>query len=240
MTLSAFGRDVMQVCRSGHVITERLRSRPEQARSHCERCGAATLCCCPTCGLELAGAAEVPGLEPLGSGEPPPFCCGCGAAFPWAKRPRPAGAPAARLEELLRRLPRVARELRSRQGDRPPFRVEDAHDLEDLTRALLAVPFDDVRPQCRTPPYDTGRRTDFLLSPERIVLVVKRVASAHAEAALAGEAREDVAHYAHHPGCDTLLLLFYDPRGLLPDPAAFEAAWTRTEGELNVRGLVAR
>jgi hypothetical protein len=144
------------------------------------------------------------------------------------------------LEALLRRLPRVARQLRHRQGDRVPFRVEDAHDLEDLTRALLSVYFDDVRPQARTPMYAPGRRTDFLLAAERIVLVVKQVTSALEEAALAEEAREDVTHYTRQPGCSTLVLLFYDSQGLLPDPAVFEAAWTRTEGELSVRGIVAR
>jgi hypothetical protein len=240
MSPSVFGRDVMQVCRSGHVITERLRSHPEQARSHCDRCGAATLHCCPTCGRELAGAADVPGLEPLGSGPPPSFCCECGAPFPWARRPPPSGSPGAVLEALLRRLPRVARQLRQRQGDRTPFRVEDAHDLEDLTRALLPVYFDDVRPQCRTPTYAPGRRTDFLLAAERIILVVKQVTSARGETALTEEAREDVAHYARQPGCGTLVLLFYDPQGLLPDPAAFEAAGIRTEGELSVRSVVAR
>jgi hypothetical protein len=144
------------------------------------------------------------------------------------------------LEALLRGLPRVARQLRHRQGDRVPFRVEDAHDLEDLTRALLPVYFDDVRPQARTPTYASGRRTDFLLAAERIVLVVKQVTSALGEPALAEEAREDVAHYTHQSGCCTLVLLFYDPQGLLPDPGAFEATWTRTEGELNVRSVVAR
>ena len=49
----------------------------------------------------------------------------------------PACGPLALLEELLRRLPRVIRQLRTRQGDRPPLRVEDERDLEDLLRALL-------------------------------------------------------------------------------------------------------
>src|SRR5205814_8178601 len=70
---------------------------------------------------------------------------------------------AAALENLLRRLPRVIHELRWRHGERPPFRVSDIHDLEDLLRALLPLQFDDVRPLCRTPSYAAATRTDFLL-----------------------------------------------------------------------------
>src|SRR5438874_339984 len=145
-------QDVMQVCRNGHVITDLLRSSPGSGLAHCDRCGAATLDRCPTCGRGLPGAFIVPGLQPVGARRPPLYCPACGAAFPWAREPRPAGAPTAlaRLEALLRRLPRVVRQLRSRQDGRPPFRVEDEKDLEDLARALLPLHFDDVRPECRT------------------------------------------------------------------------------------------
>jgi hypothetical protein len=60
-------QDVMQVCRNGHVITDLLRTHPECAQTHCDRCGAVTLDCCPTCGHELPGAFVVPGLQPVGA-----------------------------------------------------------------------------------------------------------------------------------------------------------------------------
>ena len=62
--MNAAAQDVMQVCLNGHVITDRLRGRPEHALSRCDRCGAPTLYRCPTCGRELPGARGVPGLEP--------------------------------------------------------------------------------------------------------------------------------------------------------------------------------
>ena len=72
------------------------------------------------------------------------------------------------------RLPLVIRQFRVRQGDRPAFRVNDERDLEDLLRSILPLHFDDIRPECRTPSYAAGTRTDFLLSPESIALTIKQ------------------------------------------------------------------
>src|SRR5437588_3474565 len=80
-------QDVMQVCRNGHVITDLLLTFPERGLRHCDRCGAATLDGCPTCGLRLPGSIFVPGLVPVGLLQPPQYCSNCGAALPWAKRP---------------------------------------------------------------------------------------------------------------------------------------------------------
>ena len=55
-------QDVMQVCRNGHVITDLLRTCPERGQTHCDRCGAATIEQCLTCGQSLPGAIAVPGL----------------------------------------------------------------------------------------------------------------------------------------------------------------------------------
>src|SRR5262249_44009026 len=126
-------QDVMQVCRHGHVITDRLRACPERGQTHCDRCGAPTLSACGTCGRDLPGALVVAGMQPVGARQPPSYCPTCGAAFPWAARPEaPAPEALGGLVAMLRRLPRVARELRVRHGDRPAFRVGDELDLEDL------------------------------------------------------------------------------------------------------------
>src|ERR1051326_7819278 len=132
--IAAPDRDVMQVCRNGHVITDLLHTFPERALSHCDRCGADTLDRCKTCGRELPGAVYVPQAAPIGQSQPPAYCASCGAAFPWTRRatdPRSQDSLHV-LEAMLRRLPLVARELRARHGQRPEFRVEDVQDLEDL------------------------------------------------------------------------------------------------------------
>jgi hypothetical protein len=139
---------------------------------------------------------------------------------------------------VLVRLPRAVRELRSRQGDRPPFRVQDEKDLEDLLRALLPLHFDDVRPQARTPRYAAGTRTDFLLAPERIAVTAKFARADVREARLAEQLREDAAHYLARGGCRTLVGFVYDPEGVLRDPQGLAAACARPESELEVRCVV--
>jgi hypothetical protein len=231
-------QDVMQVCLSGHVITDRLRGRPEHALSRCDRCGAPTLHACPTCGRELPGARAVPGLEPIGKLRAPPHCPLCGAAFPWAPRPARPPEVLAALDRLLRRLPRAVRQLRVRHGGRPAFRVEDEYDLADLLRALLPLSFDDVRPEGRTPSYAAGTRTDFVLAAEQTVVTAKRVSTAADEPGLAAQVAEDAGYYERRGGVQRLVVLIHDPERHLPEPARFESA-CRRDDDLMVRCVVA-
>jgi hypothetical protein len=158
----------------------------------------------------------------------------------------PAGqAPATalvRLEELLRRLPRVVRQLRDRQAGRPPFCVDpDEKDLEDLARALLPLHFDDVRPEGRTPHYAAGTRTDFLLAPERLALALKRVRRGDGAELFLDQLEEDAAYYSRPQkhGCRTLVAYLHDPEGILRQPDRLEAAcFNRTREELEVRGVI--
>jgi len=236
--------DVMQVCRNGHVITDRLLHSPESAASHCERCGAATLDRCGTCGQLLAGAVLAPGLVPIGRSRPPAYCSTCGAAFPWTKKPVALASPAlATLDHLLRRLPLVIRQLRSRHGGRAAFRIEDEYDLEDLLRAFLPLHFDDVRPESRTPSYASSTRTDFLVVPvggeQAIALIVKRAAAGRGEKVLAAQWEEDKAYYEKRSVCRALVGLVYDPERLLQDPGTLEIAWSRSLGDLPVHCVIA-
>ena len=232
-------QDSMQVCRHGHVVTDMAHTYPERRRPCCDRCGAATLDRCPTCGTELPGAVRVPGLSPVGVLRPPRWCAACGAAFPWTEAAAPAVPdPLAPLERLLRRLPSVVRQLRWRQGDRPPYRVEDERDLEDLLRALLPLHFDDVRPESRTPRYAAGTRTDYLLAPERAALTAKYVRPPADMARLAEQLKEDAAYYRSRPDCGVLVALIYDPEGALHEPHGMEAAWSVREDDWELRCVI--
>lgn len=232
--------DAMQVCRNGHVMTDLLHTHPERGRSHCDRCGAATLERCGTCGQELPGAVPVPGLAPVGAARPPAYCPTCGAAFPWApnRHAPPAADPLHLLEPLLRRLPRMIRQLRSRHGNRPPFQVRDAHDLEDLLRALLPLHFEEVRPEGRTPGYAADTRADLLLPAEAVALLVKAVGPGVREADIAAQWAEDVAYYRRRVDYRTLVGVVYDGEALLVGPRELEAAWSREEGELTLHCIV--
>jgi REase_DpnII-MboI/Uncharacterized protein conserved in bacteria (DUF2321) len=232
--------DVMQVCKNGHVVTDLLRACPERGSVHCDRCGAPTLDHCLTCGRNIPGAVNVPGLAPAGSHPPPNYCATCGAPFPWTSRPDPTEpACRARLEAMLRRLPRAIAQLRSRHGDRPVFSVNDEHDLEDLLRAVLALHFDDVRPECRTPRYAVATRTDFLLARDQTSVTAKLARPEARVPQLAEQLREDIAYYQARGNCACLVGFVYDPQGLLPDPTVLERAWSESGDVLEVGCVIA-
>jgi hypothetical protein len=228
-------QDAMQVCRNGHVITDLLRTCPERSRTHCDRCGAATMDRCETCGHELPGAAVVPGLQPVGVRPAPAFCSACGVAFPWTRERRPPKRESlVILDNLLRRLPLVIRQLRVRHSDRPPFRVVDEKDLEDLLRALLPLHFEDIRPECRTPSYAAGTRTDFLLAKEGIALTVKL-----AQPRIVKQAVEDAAYYRDQRKCRTLVVFVYDPEASLREPCLPREAGAENNEGFEVRCVFA-
>jgi hypothetical protein len=217
-------QDRLLVCRAGHLITDRLNTRPDLRQPRCDRCGADTLDRCDTCGTLLAGARPVFGLDPIGL-RLPVVCTACGAAFPWARLPEPPTDDAlGRLEHLLRRLPRVAREL------------QPAPDLDALVRALLPIHFDDVRPEARTPGYAPGNCVAFRLPEIDAVVVAHRVGLGIGEFDLNRRWAADVAEYRGH--CRVLVFFVFDPERRLPERV--EAVWSRADGEPAVRAVVAR
>jgi hypothetical protein len=232
-------RDVMQVCLRGHVITDLLATHPEHGLPHCDRCGAATISQCPTCGDDLPGAAAPSGLPTIGQRSAPQHCPSCGAAFPWSEAlVQPTDANSVELlTAVLRRLPAAVRQLRDRHDGRPTVRVVDGYDLEDLLRAILHLHFDEVRRELRTPGYSFGVRTDFIVGHDRIAVACKLVKSDMRERELVLEVQEDIAYY-ESLDCDHLIVLIHDPEQVLPDPRQFEAAWSQSGG-LNARCVVA-
>jgi hypothetical protein len=214
-------RDRMLVCRSGHLITDRLTIHPELNTSRCDRCGADTLDRCDTCGTLFAGAMPSFGLDPIGS-RPPAVCSTCGSPFPWAKLADPEGNDLlSQLEHLLRRLPRVMHELRP------------APDLDTLVRAMLHVHFDDVRPQKRTPLYSTGNCVAFRLPEIEAVVVAHRVGLGVGESELSVRWEEDMEEFPNR----TLIFFVFDPERRLPE--RLEAIWSREDGKRVVRAVVA-
>jgi hypothetical protein len=184
----------------------------------------------------LAGALVVPGLQPIGVRQPPCYCPTCGAAFPWTKQRRPPKAESlAVLEAMLRRLPLVVRQLQTRHGDRPAFRVVDERDLEDLLRSFLPLHFDDIRPECRTPRYSAVTRTDYLLAKEGIAITAKWVSADVRESLLIEQVREDAEYYRRERKCRILMAFLYDPEGVTREPHALEAACSGLGSEPEVR-----
>lgn len=132
----------------------------------------------------------------------------------------------------------VARQLRERQKERPPFRVDDEHDLEDLLRALLPLHFDQIRYERRTPSYASDSRTDFILAPSAIVVTAKRAQPTVREDLLGEQLREDIGYY-RQKDCRALVVCVYDPERLLPDPGQLERTWAGSTDEMPVRPVIA-
>lgn len=237
-TMTTMLRDLMLVCRNGHVITDRLKARPDLRLPRCDRCGSDTLDRCETCCHLLAGANPVPGFEPLGFRGPPKTCTTCGAAFPWAfPNSPPDDELLTKLEHLLRRLPRVARELQLRPGS--PFAVRRERDLDDLIRVLLPIHFHEVRPEARTPRYCAGTRTAFVLPEIEAAVVGHLMLRSVDENELTSVLSEDLEYYQRGGGCRTVVLFISDPESRLVEPARLEARWSGLKGTLIARCVIA-
>lgn len=78
--------DTAQVCLNGHVVNDRADGSPQHNEAFCERCSAATITACLSCGTAIRGYYHSNVVVLGGNGTPAPaFCYACGAAFPWTE-----------------------------------------------------------------------------------------------------------------------------------------------------------
>jgi len=107
-------------------------------------------------------------------------------------------------------------------------------------RALLALEFDDVRPEEHTPSFaGSSTRMDFLLKSERTVLELKRTRKGLDDGELGKQLVADIAYYNASADCDHLVCFVYDPESRISNPAGIKADLERSPG-LDVRVVIAR
>lgn len=133
----------------------------------------------------------------------------------------------------------VARQLRSRHGDRQTLDVSDEYDVQDLLHALLRLYFDDIRPEEWTPSYAGGAsRMDFILNEHGAAIEVKKTRKSMTAKDVGEQLLVDVAKYKEHPKTKSLFCFIYDPEGLLPNPSGMERDLSRSGGDIPVTCVI--
>lgn len=114
-------------------------------------------------------------------------------------------------------------QLRNRHDKRDAFSVTDEYDVQDLLHAVLKLHFKDVREEEYTPSYaGSSTRVDFLLKNENVVIEVKKTRQGLADKRIGEQLILDVAHYANHPNCKSLICFVYDPESRVKNPRGLE------------------
>ena len=220
-------RDTMQVCLNGHVINDGFSKYPEYNKDFCDSCGEKTITNCPKCDGPIPGELQDTGIVGGFSSSAPDFCEHCGEEFPWthkteAKRLKEeAEKPIEALQRVFSKFHSIAKKLRDRYDNRETLDVNDEYDVQDLLFALLALYFDDIRPEEWTPSYaGKSARMDFLLKKEKIVVEVKMTRRGLADKKVGDQLIVDIERYKKHPDCNTLICFIYDPEGRITNSHA--------------------
>jgi hypothetical protein len=145
-----------------------------------------------------------------------------------------------RIEAICNGFHRVAKSMRNRHDTRTTLNVTDEYDVQDLLRSLMAIDFNDVRPEEWTPSYAGGAaRMDFLLKSEKVVVETKMTRDGLGDRELGEQLIVDIAKYAQHPDCKTLVCFVYDPLGRVANPAGLQTDLeNQPNGDLAVRVIV--
>ncbi len=125
--------------------------------------------------------------------------------------------------KIIDRFHLIAKKIRRRYDNRATLDIEDEYDVQDLFHSLLAIYFDDIRPEEYTPSYASkSARMDFFLPDIETVVEIKKTRATLNEKKLAEELLIDIARYKKHPSCKTLICFVYDPEGRISNPSGLE------------------
>ncbi len=131
------------------------------------------------------------------------------------------------IRKICQRFHPVIRQFRERSENRPPFEIEDEHDIRDMVRAMLYLEFDDVGiEEWSAPSLNGAIQRDFLIQPGNIVMFVTRTRSGLGAKEISNLWTSACAHYASHPYCQRLVGFIYDPEGRIANPRRLEESLT--------------
>jgi len=138
------------------------------------------------------------------------------------------------LMQVINNFPVVARLVRLRQHDRPPFVIDNEYDVQDLLFALIRTVFEDAHREEWTPKLaGSAKRTDILVPSIGAMVEVKFVRDAKHAKTVADELKVDFESYHAHALCKHVIALVYDPAQHLSDAVQFgsELSGLRRKGE---------
>lgn len=122
----------------------------------------------------------------------------------------------------------VERELKIRREERNTLEVKDEYDAQDLMRSLLAIFFDDVRPEDVAPiQAGASSRVDFVLPDYELAIELKFARDSMNSKSLGEELVVDRERYAAKSGVRHLLCLVFDHKGRLRNPRGLERDLSR-------------
>jgi REase_DpnII-MboI len=125
--------------------------------------------------------------------------------------------------KMLDSFPIVARGLAERGHNRPPIKVVDEYDVQDILFACLRAVFQDARREDHTPQLaGRSRRIDIVVPSVQTAIEVKCVRDRRHAQRVADELMIDCESYHSHPQYEHLLFLVYDPNHYIVDPPILE------------------
>ncbi|MEL7077243.1 MAG: hypothetical protein AAGM46_15125 [Cyanobacteria bacterium J06582_2] len=140
---------------------------------------------------------------------------------------------------ICNKFPQVARQMRSRYGNRATLEVNDEYDVQDLFHSLLTLYFDDIRREESNPSHaGSNSRADFLLKPERTIIEIKKTREGLNTKKLGQELTLDIQKYQAHPDCKTLVCFVYAPETRIDNPRGLERDLEKVTDKIKVSVVI--
>lgn len=109
--------------------------------------------------------------------------------------------------------------LLKRKHNRPPFKVENEYDVQDLLFVMVKSVFSDaILEEYTSKNAGSSKKIDIVVPSIKVVIEVKYIRNKSHAKSIADEIKIDIESYYVHPYCETLCILIYDPNKNILDP----------------------
>jgi len=143
------------------------------------------------------------------------------------------------IENIALNFDNFAKQMRKRQRNHLPYKIEDEWDLQDIFHSILKLFFNNIIPEECTPSYAGGSsRMDFLIKPHKIILELKMTGKNLRDRQVTDQITIDIARYKKHPDCKRLIFFVYDPETLLQNPINLEDELSQVTNGIDVKIIV--